>query len=571
MASLDGLTLHRQVNELKRLLTGGKIDKISQPDSDEIILSVRSQGENFRLLVSAAPDSCRIHISDIKKQNPIEAPMFCMLLRKHLTGGRIISIDQPLTDRIVRIVTENTDELYNTNRFILCCELMGRHSNIILINSDGIIAGSIKRVGLSMSQARIVMPGVKYEEPPTEKKQDPLVTSVADVEKVLENPGRIDRLMSGAYYGVAPVVCTFVTPYAAEHSENLTPELRKAVAASFYDTFTKVRDGETVYLASCGEKEQFMPFEPHEGEYREFISPSSMLEEYYRERDLREYMRRRAYSLTHAVEQKQQRAQKKLAAFEQAIASEGDYDKYRIYGELITANLHKIKAGQRSVFVDNYYEMPPVPTEIALDAALSPAKNAQRYFKLYKKAKGARDTALAMRDEVSAESEYLASVLDLITRADSTDTLDAIRAELEDMKIIRPDKKRQKKQKKLPPIRTISSDGFEILTGRNNYQNDELTFRIASSFDTWLHVKNRPGSHTVILNPDRKELPDTTLYEAACVAAKNSSAGESGAKVEVDYTLCRCVKKPAGSPPGKVIYTNQKTILAIPQGDGDVE
>jgi len=569
MASLDGLTLHRQVNELTRLLVGGRIDKVNQPDNDELVISVRSQGKNFRLLICASPDSCRVQLTEMKKQNPIDAPMFCMLLRKHLTGGRIVSIQQPHTDRIVRFEIESTDELYEKNRYILCCELMGRHSNIILTDAEGVISDSIKRVGLSMSQARIIMPGIKYEYPPTAKKRDPLLADTTDIEAVLHGSGRVDKLLSGAFYGTAPVVVPLMTPYAYEYAENLTPDELHRAAEAVHEKFMQVKGGETVCLVKCGEKEQFSPFVPDEGEYRIFESPSAMLDEYYNEREMREFMRRRSYDLTHAVEQKIARAQKKLAAFDEAIASEGDYDKYRVFGELVTANLYKIKSGMRSVIVENYYEVPPVMTEIPLDEALSPTKNSQRYFKLYKKAKGARDTALAMRADVAAETEYLSSVLDCISRAQSIEELDAVRAELEEQKYLRRDQKRQKKVKKQPPLRYISRDGFEILVGRNNYQNDELTFRIASAFDVWLHVKGRPGSHTVIINHTRQDVPDTTVYDAACIAAYHSSAGQSGATVEVDYTLVRYVKKPAGALPGKVIYTNQKTILAVPGITGD--
>ncbi|MBQ9950422.1 MAG: NFACT family protein [Clostridia bacterium] len=567
MATVDGLTLCTVVKELSDSITGGRIDKINQPDRDEISISVRSGGKNHRLLICVCADSCRIQLTETKKPNPQDAPMFCMLLRKHLCGGKITQVMQPSTDRIVCIEIESTDELYNTDKYYLVCELMGKHSNIILLDSTRTVIDAIKRVGISVSQARIVMPGVRYEEPPTEKKSDPLSASESDFYEVLKKSGRADRLISSHFYGMAPVVVMQMVQKAGvpEHTESMTDEEKRRLCRMIADCVRSAYTGESVYLAQCADKQIFLPFLPACPNYTSYDSPSQMLDEYYRERDKKEFMRRRSFALEHVLKHKLERAMSKLASFDKAIANEGDFDRLRIYGELITANMHMIRPGQRSVRVENYYMTPPETVEIALDVSLSAAKNAQRYYKLYKKAKGARDTALAMRESVLAEIEYLSGVEDCIKRAESPEDLDEIRAELQEQHYMRNEhKKGQKKQKKLPPHKFMSSDGYEIYVGRNNYQNDELTFRIASPHDIWLHVKDRAGSHTVIINKDGGTVPDSTLYEAAVLAAKNSSAGEGGAKVEVDYTFRRYVKKPAGALPGKVIYTNQKTILVVP-------
>ena len=565
MAATDGLTLHKQVNELSRLLTGGKVDKINMPENDEVHITVRSQGENYRLLICAAPDKCRVQITQNKKPNPTDAPMFCMLMRKHLSGGRIKSISQPNNDRIVRIDIENVDELYNTTGYSIICELMGRHSNVFLTNADGIILGCMKNIGSLLTSERVTAIGATYTDPPTEKKQNPYEASFECIEKVLCGQGRVDKLLSNAFYGIAPVVVPYFTEYATSYSDTLTDGIRRSIAESFLWALKETDESERMYVAQAGEKDVFVPFMPRFGEYREYPSPSAMYDAYYAERDKKDFMHRRSASLLHTVETKLAREEKKLAAIILAINSEADYDKYRVYGELVTANLHRISQGQNSVIVENYYEYPPVTVEIPLDVMLSPIKNAQKYFKKYKKAKGARDTALLMHDEVTAHIEYLTSVQDCIKRADSVETLEAIYSELEAQKIVRRDKKKQKKEAKKPSFKYISTDGFEIAVGRNNVQNDELTFRTAKPNDLWLHVKDRPGSHTVVFNPERETIPDSTVYEAACIAAYHSSAGDGGAKVEVDATLCRFVKKPAGALPGKVIYTNQKTYLVIPK------
>lgn len=571
MATLDGLTLHGSVLELQSKLTGGRIDKINQPEHDEIQILIRSSGINYRLLICACPDTCRIQITDTKKPNPVDAPMFCMLLRKHLSGGRITAITQPCTDRIVRLSVESTDELYNTGHYTLVCELMGRHSNIILLDSEGIIMESSKRIGLSVSKARVIMPGIPYELPPTEQKKDPLEACRQEILNVLSAAGRADKLLSSAFYGTAPCVAAQMLQKAGEdipaYTQDMTDSQKARVADTVYEIFFSIKNGSSKpCIQSTGDKKQFLPFSPCKGAaFTEYHSAGEMLDAYYTERDKHEFMRRRSYSLLHAVETKLQRAQKKLAAFDEAIVSESDYDKYRVYGELVTANMYKIRSGQNELIAENYYENPVREVVIPLDSSLSSVRNAQKYFKLYKKAKGARDNALAMRESVQNEIEYLIGVRTQIQNAFSTEELEEIRSELEELKFIRREQKAKRKKavKKSMPSRFISSDGYEIYVGRNNYQNDFLTFKIASANDMWLHVKDRPGSHTVIINKDKAvSIPDSTLYEAAVLAAFYSSAG-TGAKAEVDYTLCRYVKKPSGALPGKVIYTNQRTLLAV--------
>ena len=567
MATVDGLTLHVCADELSEKLTGGRIDRITQPERDELHITVRSKGQSFRLLICARADSCRVQITGIKKENPKEAPMFCMLLRKHLTGGRITKIEQEETDRIVRIEIESEDELSNSRRFTLVCELTGRHSNIILL-SDGIIVDAVKRINSTVLQTRTVMPNTRYLPPPTEKKQNPLYATHDDIVSLLSGVGRIDRLLASAYYGVAPTIAEHIKELAGideNSAESLTPEKRTQLADVFVRIIDDIRQGKGKrVLVKTGDKEQFLPFLPVNGyNFREFDSTEELFDEYYASRDKAESMRRRSYTLLHSVELALHRAERKLTAFDEAIAGEGDYNKLRIYGELIAANLGTISTGQREAQVVNYYEDPPVTVTIPLDESLSPNRNSQKYFKLYKKAKGAKEKAEQLREVTLEELEYLKRVEDSIKRADSSDALDEIRAELENQGVIRQRSgaKQAKKPKKQPPKRFVSEDGYEVLVGRNNVQNDELTFKTASPYDIWLHVKDRPGSHTIIINKNRGEaVPDSTLLFAAKLAAENSSAG-AGVKVEVDYTLCRHVKKPSGALPGKVIYTNQKTLV----------
>ncbi len=563
---MDGLSLAAVVYELRSLI-GGRIEKVQQPERDELLLSIHSAGGGCRLLLSASPENCRVVLTDEKKLSPSEAPAFLMLMRKYLMGARIVGINQPNLDRIAEFDIETYSELKDIVRLKLVCEVMGRHSNIILLDEDGSVIDAIRRVGPSVSSARIVLPKVRYEYPPSKKKNDPLLAEAFNFADVIRNSMKPEAALSENFYGLSPAVAKKLIAslgFPECGAEELGTRL-----AGFYADFRKGRFSPCIVTAG-GAYVSTLPFDPKDGsEVRRFGSMNEAVCEFYSGRAASESIKRRTSSYEHVIKNAVAKLEKKLGIFSAAISSEEENEKLRLYGELLTANLYSVPNKTDHAAVMNYYLDPPALIEIPLDPKLSAADNAQKYYSKYRKAKLSRDHALKMASEVSKELDYLEELLYTLSCCEGESELNEIRQELISSGYLQenPKQKRSAAPVKLPPSKPYSyrsRDGFEILVGKNNRQNDKLTLSTAEPSDTWLHVKDIHGSHVIIRNGGR--LTDTALFDAAMLAAYYSKARGS-ATVPVDYAEARYVKKPSGAKPGMVIYTHQHTVYVTPDAD----
>lgn len=567
--SMDGLSLYSAMNELNKRLAGGKIDKIQQTDKEELLLMVRSLGQTYRLLINASASDNRVQLTELKKQAPSEAPMFCMLLRKRIAGGKIVRFEQERLDRVLKISIETYNDLGDLSVFALYCELMGKHSNIILVNEKGVIADAIKHVGLGMSSVRFVMPGLEYSAPPAQDKQDPSKASVDDFSMAMCMVGMsIAKALSNAFFGLSPAVAAQLVARYTDKTEctQLSEAEREELAerlTAFYADMAQGKEKASAVLNALGETETVYPFAIAGGGIKLYDSIGEALDSLYINSDRREWAKRHGASARKVLQNNIERCEKKLALYADALNSEEQMEKCRLYGELLTANLHSLKSGTDTAAVDNYYADPVERIAIPLDRQLTPGENAQRYYKKYQKLKAARDMAIVQREQTLSELNYLEGQLDNLTKCTAENELSELIEELKDQGYIKRDKGGKKKMKLAAskPMHFVSSTGADIYVGKNNRQNDELTLRFASPNDIWMHTKNIPGSHVIVKGASEQDT--ATMTEAALLAAYYSRARGSE-NVAVDYTPRKYVKKPAGAKPGMVIYTTNKTAYVTP-------
>lgn len=567
--SMDGLSLYSAMNELNKRLAGGKIDKIQQTDKEELLLMVRSLGQTYRLLINASAADNRVQLTELKKQAPSEAPMFCMLLRKRIAGGKIVRFEQERLDRVLKISIETYNDLGDLSVFALYCELMGKHSNIILVNEKGVIVDAIKHVGLGMSSVRFVMPGLEYSAPPAQDKQDPSKASADDFSMAMCMVGMsIAKALSNAFFGLSPAVAAQLVARYTDKTEctQLSEAEREELAerlAAFYADMAQGKEKASAVLNALGETEAVYPFAIAGGGIKLYDSIGEALDSLYINSDRREWAKRHGASARKVLQNNIERCEKKLALYADALNSGEQMEKCRLYGELLTANLHSLKSGTDTAAVDNYYADPVERIAIPLDRQLTPGENAQRYYKKYQKLKAARDMAIVQREQTLSELNYLEGQLDNLTKCTAENELSELIEELKDQGYIKRDKGGKKKMKlaSSKPMHFVSSTGADIYVGKNNRQNDELTLRFASPNDIWMHTKNIPGSHVIVKGASEQDT--ATMTEAALLAAYYSRARGSE-NVAVDYTPRKYVKKPAGAKPGMVIYTTNKTAYVTP-------
>lgn len=567
--SMDGLSLYSAMNELNKRLAGGKIDKIQQTDKEELLLMVRSLGQTYRLLINASASDNRVQLTELKKQAPSEAPMFCMLLRKRIAGGKIVRFEQERLDRVLKISIETYNDLGDLSVFALYCELMGKHSNIILVNEKGVIVDAIKHVGLGMSSVRFVMPGLEYSAPPAQDKQDPSKASADDFSMAMCMVGMsIAKALSNAFFGLSPAVAAQLVARYTDKTEctQLSEAEREELAerlAAFYADMAQGKEKASAVLNALGETEAVYPFAIAGGGIKLYDSIGEGLDSLYINSDRREWAKRHGASARKVLQNNIERCEKKLALYADALNSGEQMEKCRLYGELLTANLHSLKSGTDTAAVDNYYADPVERIAIPLDRQLTPGENAQRYYKKYQKLKAARDMAIVQREQTLSEQNYLEGQLDNLTKCTAENELSELIEELKDQGYIKRDKGGKKKMKLAAskPMHFVSSTGADIYVGKNNRQNDELTLRFASPNDIWMHTKNIPGSHVIVKGASEQDT--ATMTEAALLAAYYSRARGSE-NVAVDYTPRKYVKKPAGAKPGMVIYTTNKTAYVTP-------
>lgn len=557
--ALDAILLSGIIAELRPKLIGARIDKVQQPERDKILLSVRG-GENLRILIDAGAGSGRLQQTKMSFENPAEPPMFCMLLRKYLTGGRIEAIEQPDWERLAIVNITSRSELGDKVDLRLAVELMGRSSNLVLIGSDGRIIDCLRRMDYGGYAERRLLPGMIYRLPPKQRK--PLVFDLSQEELTAalaaSDAGKsADKRIMDCFSGLSPLVCRELACRSGDNAANL-PE---AIAA-FIDS---IRAGEltpTLFTEDGKPKEySFMQLRQYNGVYeqREFESFSELLDAYYSKRDVLERRRRRSRELSHHVKTARDRIARKLTAQKSELQKCSERDDIRRCAELLTANLYRVHKGDGSVTVEDYYEPGCPQRTIRLDALKTPQANAAAMFKEYNKLKTAEQHLTTLIAEGERQLEYLNSVLDETERAETEDDLAEIRAELIGTGYIKkPRGTKERRHKKQGPMRFVSSDGFDILVGRSNAQNDELTTKTARRTDIWLHTKTVHGSH-VIISCDGLTPTERTIEEAAKLAVYYSQARDGG-KTQVDYTMVRNVRKPSGSLPGKVIYTDYSTL-----------
>ena len=567
--SMDGLSLYSAMNELNKRLAGGKIDKIQQTDKEELLLMVRSLGQTYRLLINASASDNRVQLTELKKQAPSEAPMFCMLLRKRIAGGKIVRFEQERLDRVLKISIETYNDLGDLSEFALYCELMGKHSNIILVNEKGVIVDAIKHVGLGMSSVRFVMPGLEYSAPPAQDKQDPSKASAGDFSMAMCMVGMgIAKALSNAFFGLSPAVAAQLVARYTDKAEctQLSEAEREELAerlTAFYADMAQGKEKASAVLNALGETEAVYPFAISGSGIKLYDSIGEALDSLYINSDRREWAKRHGASARKVLQNNIERCEKKLALYADALNSEEQMEKCRLYGELLTANLHSLKSGTDTAAVDNYYADPVERIAIPLDRQLTPGENAQRYYKKYQKLKAARDMAIVQREQTLSELNYLEGQLDNLTKCTAENELSELIEELKDQGYIKRDKGGRKKMKLAAskPMHFVSSTGADIYVGKNNRQNDELTLRFASPNDIWMHTKNIPGSHVIVKGASEQDT--AAMTEAALLAAYYSRA-RGGENVAVDYTPRKYVKKPAGAKPGMVIYTTNKTAYVTP-------
>lgn len=572
--ALDALAVRCLKNEISALLTDARIDKVSQPEKDEIVLGIRTRTDSFKLVLSASSAHPRVHFTSHTKKNPKTAPMFCMLLRKHLNGGRITEVSQPGFERILKLGIESYDELGNLTTKYLIAEIMGRHSNIILTNADMKIIDCIKHIDYTVSSVRQLLPGLLYENAPPQNKV-PITEFTNETPFNLNVPRQADKVIMDTVSGISPVTARELVYSAFASTDIIASELNQNRAALLKTKLVRLaEDIKANRFTPCLIKEissgKYLDFSAvmirqYEGlaEVTEFESMNSLVDTFFYTRDMHERMRQKSADLTRLIGNLTERTAKKIGILKRTVSGAADGEKYKIMGDLITANIYRIEPKSKSVTVENYYDEDMPQIKIELDPSLNTSQNAQRYYKKYTKSKTALVEAAKQLEYAQAELKYLESTLALIENAEIDSDLSAIRAELAEEGYIN-NASRRKKQEVSKPRHFVSSEGFDIYVGKNNTQNDYLTLKLANSSDMWFHTKEIHGSHVIIKLTQNKEVPENTIKEAAQLAAYYSKARESS-QVPVDYTRIKNVKKPNGAKPGMVIYNTYNTVYVTPQ------
>ena len=571
----DAVFLSAVTAELRTSLVGSRIDKVQMPARDLVVLQFHGPAGNGRLLLSASSNSPRLHLTSAPLENPAQPPMFCMLLRKHLSGGRIVELRQPPMERMVDLVMDCTDEMGEPVQKHLILELMGRNSNLILCGGDGRILDCLRRVDFEMSEKRQVLPGLFYHEPPGLEKQNP---AAADPEAIcnalehLEGQKRFDKWLLDTFGGLSPLICREISydlfgDVEVEIGE-LSLETRRSAGEKLYEIFRSLTVQPTpVMLRKEGKPSDFSFRSIRQyGSFLEtetFESFSKLLDGFYADRDHADRMRQKTQTLHKAMVNLRDRTARKLEIQRKELAATLDRERLRQLGDIVTANLHAIRRGQARLTAVDFYDPDMKEIDIPLSPQISPQQNAAKFYKDYNRAKTAEKMLTEQIAKGEVELEYVNSILDELSRAETEKDVSEIRLELvQGGYVLDTDKKKKMKTAPTKPMEFVSSEGFLIRVGRNNRQNDELTLKQSMKNDIWLHVQKLHGSHVVIQCNGQKP-GDTTITEAAELAAWYSQARESQ-NVPVDMTPVKQIKKPVGGKPGMVIYHVYNTVYVTP-------
>ena len=573
---LDAVCLSGVVKELRKALLGLRIEKVQQPARDQVILTFRG---NKKLLLCAGASQARIHLTNISRENPAQPPMFCMLLRKHLGSGRLTAIEQPALERAVILTVEIVDELGEPGIRKLAVECMGRYSNLILLDGEDRIIDCLRRVDMEMSERRQVLPGLFYHLPPAQDKADPLAVSGEEFRAMLDAaPDGTDaaKWLLDRFFGLSPLVCRELVYMSCKDGACLWNESDRETLAGTFDIWQEMVRGENGkqftpwMLTKDGKPADFsyMPIQQYgkamEGQAWDAFSP--MLDAFYETREQIERVRQRGADLQRTASNARDRARRKLAMQEKEYAQTQDRDRLRICGELITANLYRMARGSSVLRAENYYEEGCPEVEIPLDPLLTPQQNAAKYFKRYTKAKTAEEYLTVQMELARRERDWLESVLDELSRAETEQDFNDIRRELREAGYLKGPAPGRKEPRRGPSRPRIfrSSGGFRILVGRSNTQNDQLV-KEAFKSDYWFHTQRIHGSH-VILCAEGRDPDERSMTEAAMLAAWFSQ-GREGGQVAVDYTQVKNVRKPNGARPGMVVYDPYQTAYVTPSED----
>lgn len=576
--ALDGVFLHAVKNELEEELLQTKVDKVYQPEKDEIILSLRSVGKNYRLLLSAGANHPRIHLTESRRENPPSPPMFCMLLRKHLIGGRLTELYQPPFERVLKLTFDCYNELGDEIKKYLYIEIMGRYSNIILTDDSDKIIDSVKRVDISMSSQRQVLPGLAYSLPPAQDKLELNINNLDIImELIIKEPQqRLDKAIQNTVKGLSPLTCRELSFLASKQTDKRISELS-----------TDDLDRLLFHLKSLMnmyESGSFSPvllYKPENKKPFEFsfmyitqygrlalcqstLSCSAILETFYDEKDKNESIKQRSADILKIITNAIERISKKINIQNAELKNCAEKEVFLLYGDLLTANLYRVKRGDSFAQVENFYDNECPVVKIPLDLQLSPGENAQKYYKKYRKLKNAETFLTEQIKKSKEELDYLETVFESLAKAENVREISEIRDELYNAGYIKKRNKGCKKKTQFQslPMEFITDDGFIIYAGKNNLQNDALTLRTAKKHDIWFHTKSLPGSHTVLVTNGKN--PSSEAMTQAAIIAATFSRGRDSKNVPVDYTEIRNVKKPQGAKPGFVIYEVYKTAYITP-------
>ena len=558
---LDAICIEALSLELCPQLQGAKIDKIQQPERDMLLFSLRGPSGNIRLLIAAGTGNARVHITKASYENPAEPPMFCMLLRKHLVGGRILALTQPAHERMLILELETHSELGDAVRKQLVVEMIGRSSNVILVGDDGRIIDCMRRVDFAGDALRRMLPGMLYRLPPQQDKPS-FLEMPSEARAAMARQADVsvpaDKWLLSHFSGLSPLVCRELSYRCGGNYELLPVQMDAFADSVLAGEFSprlliqdkKPLDYSFMHISQYGDTVQEERFE----------SFSELLDAFYTRRDKAEQQRRRGHELTRSIRTARDRLARKLAGQKEEMKRTETREEVRRRAELVTANLYRLKRGDRSLVCENYYEEGCPEISIPLDSLKTPQQNAAALYKEYNKLKGAQQHLSILIEQGEQQLDYLNSVLDELQRAESEKDLADLRRELTETGFLRKAKgSKPERGKTQAPLRFETDDGFEVLVGRSNVQNDELTTKTARRTDYWFHTQGIHGSH-VILRCDGLEPPQRSLEQAAALAAYHSQGRESG-KIPVDYCMVRFVRKPSGSLPGKVIYTDYHTIM----------
>lgn len=564
--ALDGIVIANIRQELENKLTGGRLYKIAQPESDELLLTIKAPTGQYRLVISANASLPLIYLTQENKPSPMTAPNFCMLLRKHLNNGRIISVTQPGLERIIDIEIEHLNDLGDLCRKHIIAEFMGKHSNIIFCDDKQMILDSIKHVSSQMSSVREVLPGRTYFIPQTVDKSNPLTADYDNFKNVYNKLMALSKAIYTSYTGVSPAIAEEICYEASISSDKPANCLDENEQLHLFNIFSgffeQVKEGNfapNIFYENNEPKEFSSVAMTLYPECTKFDSVSELLHSFYSEKDKYTRIRQKSSDLRRIVSTALERSYKKLDIQEKQLKDTEKRDKFRIYGELINTYGYNIPEGAKSFTALNYYTNEEI--SIPLDTTLTPSENAVKYFNRYNKLKRTFEADSKLIEETKAEIEHLESVSTALDIASFEDDLVELKEELIEAGYIHKKARGGKKVKiTSKPFHYISSDGFDIYVGKNNFQNDELTFKFANGNDWWFHAKKMPGSH-VLVRTGGKELPDRTFEEAASLAAYYSK-GRDQDKVEIDYVLKKEVKKPAAAKPGFVVYYTNYSMMA---------